>query len=75
MLTSYQASNGIYIMIMIFLTLKQILQKNYKTALDIMKFSCISYFLAGIAFKIIYVPLQIYANNEILPLKYLLIGM
>lgn len=49
--------------------------KNYKTALDIMKFSCISYFLAGIAFKIIYVPLQIYANNEILPLKYLLIGM
>ncbi len=75
MLTSYQASSGIYMMISIFLAFKQILKNNNKEAINIIIISCVSYFIVGILYLMLYRPEASYANTNILPLKYLLIGL
>lgn len=75
MLTSYQASSGIYMMISIFLAFIKILEKDIKEAFRILLCFCISYLIVGILYLMIYNPEATYANTHILPFKYFLIGL
>lgn len=75
MLTSYQASSGIYMIISIFLAFIKILEKDIKEAFRILLCFCISYLIVGILYLMIYNPEATYANTHILPFKYFLIGL
>lgn len=75
MLTSYQASSGIYIIIATFLVFQKIIKNDKKEAFRIIIMFCISYLAVGILYLMIYKPEATYANTNIIPLKYLLIGL
>ena len=75
MLTSYQASSGIYMMICIFLAFIKILQNDTKGAFRIFICFVISYLIVGILYLMIYRPEATYANTHILPFKYFFIGI
>lgn len=75
MLTSYQASSGVYIMLLFFVAFRFVLQKDYYKATKIIALGFVSYCIAGIAFSIVHTPLGTYANNNILPMQYMLLGI
>ncbi|RAX55184.1 hypothetical protein CCY99_00360 [Helicobacter sp. 16-1353] len=76
MLTSYQSSSGIYLMLVLFLSFRSLIGGGQiGKAKNIFIYGFLSYFVAGLIFLLaIYTPIQTYANNEMLPLKYLFIG-
>ncbi|RDU64791.1 glucosyltransferase domain-containing protein [Helicobacter sp. MIT 14-3879] len=76
MLTSYQASSGVYIIIGLFLAFKKLNQKAYKEAYYITLSCLISYLIASIIFKLfIHTPSLDYATSDILPPKLFIDGV
>lgn len=77
-LTTYQASNGIYIILSIFL-INKILQSKAKmgcfSAFSLFYSTALSYISACIIFIFsVYKNIHTYASNEMLPIQYLIIG-
>ncbi len=73
MLTSYQASSGIYIVISVFLIAQSILNTSNqrKKPLSLLALTATSFILACLIFKVLmYQSVMSYANNEIIPMKY-----
>lgn len=75
MITSYQASSGIYIMLTLFLVFKGILNKNYKKAFYLCISAIISYIICLIIFKSIHNPILSYAASDVLPINYFIDGV
>lgn len=70
MLTSYQASSGIYIMLSLYLIFKSLIAKEYKQAYKTLGSTSFSYIVAGVIFYcVFYEPKLDYANNNIVPLS------